>query len=275
MESPTFDILSGTAASYPIWPCYKQNPLRPADWRWQSALRCAANRLQGPHFSRHFDPEVHDAARFLRRLNDEHDPEAQAAIWETRPELAEALALSRERSWKRSELECWLLTRVPLDTVADRTRLSQGTVEAYRTYFFDLDDRSISWIVHSALAIHHERLSDEPYLYRVIKLYAYQLGSKSLEMLLELDIPNMPPPTIEDMRKHLADPSDRRQLCRALLASKMLPLDTPEQQLECLRFTLEMDQHPLYRVAETNPVLDPTLADLPDQSPPVAEATSA
>ncbi len=216
-------------------------------WRWQAALRRAAGELKIRRPAPHFDQHVHVATRFLQKLAATGDVSTTNVMWAAWPGLCDALKISLAGGWPQAELEAWILTGEPIERVADRTRLSLVTVQAYDRYFYDVADRAPGRVVGCIIRIHHASHSTEPYAHRAVKELAYAHGRHMLESLLQLDIPNMRPLTCQDCQRHLDRPDDERQRNRCLLALRALSYATLEEQLELLKFAVRLRSHPLYR----------------------------
>jgi hypothetical protein len=197
---------------------YPGNPFRPVDWRW---LR-AADLVESRRWPRppHDDDWVVAAMRFRRWLR---QPDVAARPFP--PGLPEAHALyAAPPSFRRWELEAWLLTREPLGRVAARCGLSQEAVEAYHAVFFDVRDclDAAAYILNVVIGPKRYSGLTEADVDVLLNMRAYSYGPAALEALLEY---YRDPPAVPD-RPEALGPEGLRRLCGRLLVRASVVANT-------------------------------------------------
>ena len=165
------------------------NPLRPADWRWQRAKEIFSG--QGLPTTRRRDSPtgykwISLAKRFLVSLNRCRSEREQALLAEECPAIFWAhRAWVSETSPQKYSIEAHILAREDNDTIGYRTNMHPSYIEAYEALFFNVRDKlqHKQYILNCVMgpAIHRP-FSEREYAL-LWKLYAYFLGPHVLDAL--------------------------------------------------------------------------------------------
>jgi hypothetical protein len=194
------------------------NPFRPVDWRWlrAAALVESRRRPRPPHD----DDWVVAAMRFRRWLR-----QPDVAARPSPPGLPEAHALyAAPPSFRRWELEAWLLTREPFEVVGAKCRLSQEVVEAYHAVFFDVRDSldATAYILNVVIGPRRHSGLTEADVDVLLKMRAYSYGTAALEALLEY----YRDPPVVPARPEALGLDGLRRLCGRLLVRASVVANT-------------------------------------------------
>jgi hypothetical protein len=129
------------------------DPLRSLDWRWNAARQL----LQPPRRSRRTISDASTSATGDEWIAHARDFIGGCHRTSHCPGVEGAIALRKKsRCRRRWEVEALLLTDMPYSGIAKRCRISEQTVEAFHSLFFDVRDRLAErdWI--NSLAVRHD-----------------------------------------------------------------------------------------------------------------------
>src|SRR6185436_7060751 len=113
----------------------RENPLRPADWRWKRATWIVTNNVR---IVRKRDDEfVFRAVKFLRALQRAGAELGCRRLMKKFPDIVLALKCHDGDHMLRLELECRILGRQPPELIAEYLEVPVAMVDAFRLYFFD------------------------------------------------------------------------------------------------------------------------------------------
>jgi hypothetical protein len=159
------------------------SPFRRLDWRWRRASYLALQRK--PRIYDFDDEWVIRAHRFL-----EADGRKRDRV------VSGALALFREESLRRSELEALLLTDAPTNEIAKRCSVSLAVGEAYARLFYSARElkRSAWWILSQTSGSGLGTGAGRDGLGSIWKLFAVKGGVKALEVAIAVTLDRPLPP---------------------------------------------------------------------------------
>ncbi len=159
----------------------RENPFRPPDWRWKRAAWLVANKMNASR--KRDDGPTCRAVQFMRNLRRVGDDIGCRRLMGRFPDIVLAVKLSKAGPLTVLEMESRILGRQPSELIAEHLEVPITVAEAYRTFFFDVDDRidSTSLIMHTIIGAPILGDSAE----RWTKLSAYLHGPTVIEPWLD------------------------------------------------------------------------------------------
>lgn len=162
----------------------KQNPLRPADWRWQ---RACTQHVAGRRYSRRSDDEATERTlKYVRErarcATDRH----RQRLARHHPELDPAFHLWLHGGDERTILEARLLAGQSADEIGLACALPAETVRAFEETFFDVPDRlaARSWVQLAVLGSPDVTKPPVEQVYAFVRRLAYYGGPLVLDLVL-------------------------------------------------------------------------------------------
>jgi hypothetical protein len=160
----------------------RNNPFRTVDWRWQ---RAAWLITQKQNFSCKRDDElVGRAVNFMRHAQRVCSDLGSRRLMRHFPEIVLALKCHQGPPVKRLELECRVLGRQPAELIAEMLEAPLTFIQAFKHYFFDIDDRidASSYIMHQVIC---GPVRGEGEAEKWMKLFVYHRGPAAIEPWLD------------------------------------------------------------------------------------------
>jgi len=210
-----------------IMHCYRSNPVRAVDWRWQRA-QGAYNREQ-PLPGRRRDGSdgfgwIKRAMRFINAHISAGDDASQMALEELDPDVFWAHYVhSLKDEWVRNSLQASLLTRDDDWEIGYRLGYSPGVVKAYEALFFNVREK-LDHPLYIANVIFRDHLQMQltPRDYGIVwKLYAYMYGSHVLQAVMTSTVNPVTCGNVDTVGSCLQDDAIATMKLKAALAAKM------------------------------------------------------
>jgi hypothetical protein len=201
----------------------KQNPHRPASWRWGRACHLRDEGARPPAGTD--DGPTLLAVEYLHALDSPRCPERpDGRLLHSYPGLHAAHHLHEQGGEARWELEARLLARQSSNEIAESIPVETATVDAYEAYFFNVRDRLLAtdWVygrlIGSCQVSGFGR--DTPGLWKAV---GYAGGPLALGAVIAVttDRPDASP-----------YPPDVLRVVRRLIDLLVLPPDAPLQSIE-------------------------------------------
>jgi hypothetical protein len=207
-----------TTASATKFKSPNANHLRPPSWRWDRVAALMSRRPTPGRCSRHDDPIVRAARKFVGRFERTKDDEAaKASLWFETPDLFYAFEFF-DRAHESPKASMYLQARIlagqSFETIADLMGITPGTVKFYAALFFDVADRlhQRDWITEQVLipallrtpatGTHAQFQSNEivqPFLDGSLLMLAYFGGPHMVDVLLSGFQPGSPATSPDDV----------------------------------------------------------------------------
>lgn len=171
---------------------HADDPLRPPDWRWRSAVTRAASAPG--HDGPATDSAIQLAVRFLRQRRYGRTPHPQARTAERVPIMTTVHNLATVEPGLREALEVRLLAGEDRQVIAATCGVDVRVVHLYDALFYDVTDRLAHFDFIRECVVRRPRADDSPGAQRgwAIRLLAWAGGPQIAEALLSGGAPLWP-----------------------------------------------------------------------------------
>jgi hypothetical protein len=214
----------------------RDNPYRPADWRWQRAIgvieetQPRPGRKQDGHQGHAW---IKKAIRFKLAYDEAgEDPLAQRRLLDRMPAVYWAhYAYQNEHQQMRWDIESQILARCTDHEIAFSCGVAPEVVDAYENLFFNVRDKlhHKRYITHCVLGHSIQRGLSEREYDLLWKLYGYFYGPHVLEVLVTKMVNPVWCTTPDTVNSTLQDDAIASMKFKAALAAKTIPVNNNTQ----------------------------------------------
>ena len=155
----------------------RNNPFRTVDWRWQRAAWLITHEQN--FSSKRDDEPTGRAVNFMRHAQRVCSDLGSRRLMRHFPEIVLALKCHQGPPVTRLELECRVLGRQPAELIAEMLEAPLTFIQAFKHYFFDIDDRidASSYIMHQVIC---GPVRGECEAEKCMKLFVYHRGPAAI-----------------------------------------------------------------------------------------------
>ena len=204
----------------------KDNPRRPADWRWQRASSMVED---GERLSRKRDDEwTRKSVHFLRAFDNCETDAHRRALAESDSDMYWAYDIYQaEGDPTRIELEARLLAHDDYENISKSLCLPVKAIEAYEQVFFNVADRyeNSGYIFHQIIGRAMHRGLSEREFEALWKLYGYLYGPHMLESLISQSVDVRKPQNAKAVEAAWRDDGKHSLLRKQAIAARTIPVN--------------------------------------------------
>lgn len=209
----------------------RNNPRRPADWRWQRG--CLLVETSDPHASLQFnrsqdDEWVRKAANFKRALDNCQDEAEEGIVLVRNEDLYWAYDIYQDDgNAYKSELEARLLSRADHEAIASHVGVSTETVKLYEKLFYNVEEKldTSGYVYHTAIGREMHRGFTEREFDKLWKWYAYTYGPLMLDSLLGQSVEATRPGTPSEIKAAWKDDGMGSVIRKQAIAARTMPVN--------------------------------------------------